>query len=365
MPESGTDRTRRRAKFYGILLAGFVAIASLLLVAITHEPKTAVSSPVPARAAIVPQVADAKSETEILFRGKSFAAVERRLVAQFAGIFTNIKIAEGQTVKEGDVLAEYKVQRDSIFQIGNKLEPRRILALKQTIQKQQKELTSLRASGLPIKRLLLERAENALADAKALRAKDLASEELVRERKRQVEQIEKEILDINESIKQAEDALKISKRNLRYAQRERERLLEVLEWQGNRPYSESSMPINKAFLKAPMAGKVIWISPGTVENAEFRGNFHAMTMAKMDEIIVRCKVHELDLVKLKLGDRGTATFDAIPEKPYPCRVSRIPWVSRNPQLEVPADYDIECVIENPDAKIKAGLTCNVKIGVKQ
>jgi hypothetical protein len=58
-------------------------------------------------------------------------------------------------------------------------------------------------------------------------------------------------------------------------------------------------------------------------------------------------------------------FDAIPDKKYPCKVSRIPWVSRNPALEVPADYEIECLLENGDGKIKDGLTCNVRVSVTQ
>ena len=40
-------------------------------------------------------------------------------------------------------------------------------------------------------------------------------------------------------------------------------------------------------------------------------------------------------------------------------------MSRNPSLEVPADYEIECLLQNPDVRIKAGMTCNVKVSIKQ
>ena len=120
-----------------------------------------------------------------------------------------------------------------------------------------------------------------------------------------------------------------------------------------------------AYVKAPIDGEVIWISPDLRVKAETPPGFMAMTIAPMNSLVVRCKVHELDLVKLKSGDRGTVVFDAIPDKKYSCLVSRIPWVSRNPALEVPADYDIECTIENPDGKIKDGLTCNVKVSIAQ
>ena len=105
---------------------------------------------------------------------------------------------------------------------------------------------------------------------------------------------------------------------------------------------------------------MVWISPEISVSSETAKGFHAMTLAPMNPILVRCKVHELDLVKLKTGDRGTIVFDAMPDKKYPCKVSRIPWTSRNAALEVPADYDIECLLENQDGKIKDGLTCNVQ-----
>jgi hypothetical protein len=80
---------------------------------------------------------------------------------------------------------------------------------------------------------------------------------------------------------------------------------------------------------------------------------------------VRCKVHELDLVKLKTGDRGLVIFDAVPDARYDCRVSRIPWISQNPALDLPSDYIVECVLDKPDKTLKEGLTCNVKVRVTQ
>jgi hypothetical protein len=171
--------------------------------------------------------------------------------------------------------------------------------------------------------------------------------------------------EIEDSIRLVKAALKKNQEDLRFAESQQQRAVELLEWRGNRSYTDSKLPVNKAFLKAPIDGKIIWISPMAREKSEFKVGFHAMTMARMDTIVVRCKVHELDLVKLKRGDRGTASFDAIPGKRYPCKINRISWISRNPRLEFPADYDIECMLDKPDEKIKDGLTCNVRIGVTQ
>ncbi|MGO9565914.1 MAG: HlyD family secretion protein [Desulfomonilaceae bacterium] len=365
MPEFDTDKPRRRAKALGVFLAIFVAIASLVLVAITQEPKSAVSSPGPANAAIVPQIADAKSEAEILFRGKSFAVVKRNLVFNFSGEIVDIPVKEGQAVNKDDTLATYKLDRESVIRVQNVLYPEQVLSLKKTLYDQQINLDKLTKVNLAVKRLDLERAEKELSDLRELQSKGMAHTEAVKARDRQLQQIRKETLEIEDSIKQAEAGLAKTKEDLRFYEAKQKRDLDLLEWQASRSYSDSNLPVQTAFLKAPIEGNVVWISPEIRVDSETKAGFHAMTLAPMNPMVVRCKVHELDLVKLKPGDRGTIVFDAMPDKKYPCKVSRIPWMSRNEALEVPADYDIECLLENSDGKIKDGLTCNVRVSITE
>jgi multidrug resistance efflux pump len=365
MPEFDTDKPRRRAKALGVFLATFVALASLVLVAITQEPKSAVSSPSPAKAAIVPQIADAKSEAEILFRGKSFAVVKRNLIFYFSGEIVDIPVKDGQAVNKGDTLAAYKLDRESVMHVHNVLYPEQVLSLKKSVYDQQINLDKLTKVSLAVKRLDLERVEKEFSNLRELQSKEMAEAEAVKNKERQVQQVKKEILEIEDSVKQAEGGLAKTKDDLRFYEAKQKRDLDLLEWQTNRSYADSNLPIDKAFLKAPIGGNVVWISPEISVNSETAKGFHAMTLAPMNPILVRCKVHELDLVKLKTGDLGTIVFDAMPDKKYPCKVSRIPWTSRNAALEVPADYDIECLLENQDGKIKDGLTCNVRVNITE
>jgi multidrug resistance efflux pump len=365
MPEFDTDKPRRRVKALGVFLATFVALAALVLVAITQEPKSAVSSPSPAKAAIVPQIADAKSEAEIVFRGKSFAVVKRNLIFYFSGEVVDIPVKEGQAVNKDDILASYKLDRESVMRVHNVLYPEQVLSLKKSLYDQQISLDKLTKVSLAVKRLDVERVEKELADLRELQSKEMAPAEAVKNRERQLQQMKKETLEIEDSIKQAEAGLAKTKEDLRFYEAKQKRDLDLLEWQTNRSYSDSKLPLDKAFLKAPIEGNVVWISPEIRVNSETAKGFHAMTLAPMNPILVRCKVHELDLVKLKTGDRGTIVFDAMPDKNYTCKVSRIPWTSRNSALEVPADYDIECLLENQDGKIKDGLTCNVRVNITE
>ncbi len=218
---------------------------------------------------------------------------------------------------------------------------------------------------MPQRKIELKRAEKDVSDAKELFAKGLTAKAALDYREEQLQIAKKGILETEDTIKQVELSITRGKEDVRFYESRQKREVELLEWQAQRSYSDTSVPLDIAYLKAPISGQVIWMQQEFQPRAELPAGFQAITVAPMDSMVVRCKVHELDLVKLQVGDKGTVTFDAIPEKKYQCKISRIPWVSRNPALEVPADYDIECVLEDVDAKLKDGLTCNVKVTVRQ
>jgi multidrug resistance efflux pump len=365
MPEFNTERSGRRTRVAGVLLAIFVAVASLALVALTHEPKRADSSPAPAKAAIVPQIADAKSEAEIIFRGKSFPTLKRNVLVQLKGSIQDINIVEGQPVQKDQVLASYKLEREPLNHVYRVLYSDQVLNLKKSLTDQIVNLEKHTEIVLPQRKIDLQRAEKDLSDSKELLAKGLGAPYPVELKEQAVQSTKKGIQDLNETIKQIEQGITRTKEDIRFYEANHKRTIEILEWQTQRSYSDPALPVDIAYLKAPIAGQVIWMNPDLQVKAELNPGFHAMTVAPMDAMVVRCKVHELDLVRLQMGDKGTVTFDAIPEKKYQCKISRIPWVSRNPALEVPADYDIECVLEDADSRLKDGLTCNVKVTIRQ
>lgn len=363
MPESDIDTRPQRTKVYGVLLAAVVAIGSLILVAITYEPKNAVSSPAPPKAVSVPEMAGAKSEVEILFRGKSFCAVKRKMVMPFGGVITKVSGENGQAVQKDDVLAAYKLDRESVIHVEQVLFPESVLNLKKTLLDQQTELDRLTAVTLPIRRSEEQRLEKELADLKELQSRNMASAEAVDNKDRDYQAAKKQALEVVQSIQQSKASIAKTQEDLKFYQDKQKRDLDLLEWQTGRSYGDRSLPTDVAYLRAPIAGQVIWTAAELAEHSELAKGTEALTVAAMRPMIVRCKVHELDLVRLKTGDRGTVTFDAMPSKKIGCRITSIPWLSRNPALDVPADYDIECLLENPDESIKDGLTCNVKIHV--
>jgi multidrug resistance efflux pump len=352
-------------KILGALLAIGVAVVSLVLIAVTQEPKHADSSPGPAVAASVPQIADAKSEAEILFRGKSASILKRTVTIPFTGEITQILVREGQLLNENDQIVEYKLDRQSMNQVHRTLYPETVLNLKKTAYDRKIQLEKLNKVSLPIKKMDLDRHEKELRDLRELQDREMAALDAVKLKEKQVLATKKEVFEIEETIRQYEADLARVNEDLRFFEEKQKRDIELLEWQTHRSYSDSDLPLNVAFLKAPLAGQVIWMAPEIAVKSEVPAGSHVVTVAPNTGMIVRCKVHELDLVRLRTGDRGTAVFDALPDKKYGCKISRIPWVSRNPSLEVPADYELECELESPDLRLKDGLTCNVKISVAQ
>lgn len=349
---------------YGVILACLIAVGSFILTALTHEPRPAVSGPMPARAAIVPQLADTKSEAEVLFRGKAFAEFKRDVTLRFTAEIDEIHVTEGQKVRQGEVVVSYSLDRASVMQVHNTLFPEAVLRFQQMLYEQELALERLTGVSLDLKRLRLDRILKELSDLEQLQTKNLANLEAIKNKQREADATKKEMEEIENSIKQTTGAMEKTRENLKHYEEKQKKAIELLEWQNNRSYADPNIPVEKGFLTSPVDGQVIWISPMLRAKAELPAGFRALTVAPMDAVVVRCKVHELDLVKLKTGDRGSVTFDAIPDKTYTCKVSRIPWISRNQALEAPADYEIECVLENPDTRLKEGLTCNVKVSIK-
>jgi multidrug resistance efflux pump len=365
MQDSRINKSWRRTKIFGAVLVSIAGVVVLVLVAITHEPKSAMSSPGPAKAAIVPQIADTKSEAELLFRGKSFSVLHRRIGMPFGGEILSISAKDGESVKKDDVLATYKLDRVAMMEVHQTLYAEQVHNQRTAVNNQQVEVDRLRNVTLPVKKIELERAEKELSDLRELRAKNLAAPDAVTSKQRHVEIAKKEYLGVVESLKQAEASLAKMTDDLRFFEQKQKRDLDLLEWRTNRTYTNSDIPVDRAFLKAPISGHLIWMAPELRVNAEMSKGVPVLTVATMNHMVVRCKAHELELVKLKTGDRGSVNFDAIPDKTYACKISRIPGISRNSALEVPADYEIECVLENPDAQIRDGLSCNVKVSIAQ
>jgi multidrug resistance efflux pump len=365
MPQYASEKPVPRIKAFGLLLAMLVAAGSFILVALTHDPKQAVSSPSPANAAIVPQIADAKSEMEIRLRGKSFAALKRPVALAFSGILTEVRVQEGDDVEKGQILAVYKLDRQSMMHVHNVLFAGSIDNLKASVKAEEEKLQEYSEIELPRKEKALRDAEKQLHDLRTLFHKGMATEQALEKAEYTLKTHRENLEQYKEAIDQQRQNLERQKERLRHQIATYNRQVDLLEWETKRSYDQGNLPKDIAYLKAPISGKIFEVHPALRTGAYLNKGFEAMSVAPSGIVLVRCRVHELDLVKLRPGQAGTVTFDALPEKSYRAAVTRIPWASLNPSLTVPADYQIECQLDDPDGLLKEGLTCNVKLSITQ
>ncbi len=110
----------------------------------------------------------------------------------------------------------------------------------------------------------------------------------------------------------------------------------------------------KGILSAPISGHIIWVNPNLREGAEMKSGV-AFWIGKMDPMVIRARVHEIEVVRLKLGDMADFSTNSIPGRKFEAKVSRISWSTINPQLHLPSYYEVEFEVANSDFVLREGL----------
>jgi multidrug resistance efflux pump len=108
-------------------------------------------------------------------------------------------------------------------------------------------------------------------------------------------------------------------------------------------------------------GYVLWINPDLRKGVKLNRDTDLFQVGILDPIVIRAQVHEIEAVRLKLGDKAKVTFDSMPGKEFTATVSRIPWAPLPTSLQQPSYYEIELTLPNPDMSLKEGLKGTVTI----
>ena len=83
-------------------------------------PGAAFAAEAPATQATQPP---SSGESEIIFNGKLFCSLKRRIDLPFKGIITSLRVHSGQPVKAGDILATYRLAPEARLAIQQRLSP--------------------------------------------------------------------------------------------------------------------------------------------------------------------------------------------------------------------------------------------------
>ena len=262
---------------------------------------------------------------EIYLGGKLSCSLKRNAVMPFKGVFTKLIATAGQKVKQGDVLAKYRLSPDVVLQIRRRISPPQIADLEIGLNDVEKGLSSL---------------EGRYNEARNLMAKNMASEQSLT----QVEN-EKRLLE--------ERRAALKQRIAQERQFARDDTLALKEQLGA-AFTPNHVP-EVVSLLAPVNGQVVSINSEVREGAEVGPGLPAFTIGTTDPMIMKTQVFETDSVQFNIGDSAEITVESLPNRKFEAKISRIALTPVNPGLGDPSYYELEFSVRNPDLTLKDGL----------
>jgi membrane fusion protein, macrolide-specific efflux system len=126
--------------------------------------------------------------------------------------------------------------------------------------------------------------------------------------------------------------------------------------------------LRDARIVAPASGTAIRrkIEPGemVVPGVESTFEKRALLMiADLSRLVIKVELSQIDVSKVRVGQRVTATFDGLPEEHFAARVTEIaPASTKAKDLDV---FPIKAELDRPDPRIKPGMTADVRIHIEE
>jgi hypothetical protein len=71
-------------------------------------------------------------------------------------------------------------------------------------------------------------------------------------------------------------------------------------------------------------------------------------------MVIRAQVHEIEAMRIGLGDEADFSLESIPDRTLRAKISRISWTSLTP-MESPSYYEVELEVPNHDYVLREGL----------
>lgn len=275
------------------------------------------------------RAAEATATTAVIAHGKCFCPVQARVIMPFEGTVLSITSQLGQPVRKGDVMFQYR------------LNSREALSLHHLFY--QSPIGELEISLLEL--------EDALSEL------NLQKEELETLHQQQMAPL-KGLDRITRKIQLITQKKQIQQRRL---QAERDLAREERRNAGvalGLTHEMGQVPA-EAFLRAPMDGHIIWMSPELREGAMIGKNTPLVQIGIMDPMMVRAQVHEIEAAGIKPGDPSEVSIESLPGQIFKATVQRIPWVPLQTSLTQPTYYEVELSVPNPDLLIKEGFKAQV------
>jgi multidrug efflux pump subunit AcrA (membrane-fusion protein) len=270
-------------------------------------------------------------DSEIIFNGKLFCSLKRRVDLPFKGIITSLRVHSGQRVEAGEILATYRLAPEAVLAIQQRLSPPQLSELTTKLAEVDRGLVPLKSKQQELNQLV---------------QKKLAPPQSLAQTNRELEFMEKQKVTLQGRLQN----------DRQLAQQDREVLSHLLGSSLKSGQVPEEVP-----LKAPISGYVIWVNPEVRVGAELPPLPAAFQVGVMNPMVVRAQAFEIEALQIKVGDRAEVTLDSLPGRKFQAEVSRISWSSITTGAEQPAYYEVELQVPNPDLALKEGLKAHIVI----
>jgi multidrug resistance efflux pump len=268
---------------------------------------------------------------DLTFTGKLVCSLKRPVLLPVAAEIISLTVNPGQKVQQGEILGRYRLVPESLQALRRSLNPSQITQLRAKVAEIDKGLTTLKSKEKTLRELSRQ---------------NLAAPQSLAQVEREIKALSRQRAALKEGLEQSQQSIKEEKALLR-------KQLGV-------PLKSGQVP-EKGVLVAPIDGHVVWMHPDLRQGAQLKGGTPVVMVGVMDPMLLRARVHEIEALKLKVGDEADITMESLPGRKFKARVSRLPWAPTVLSLEHPTYYEVEFEVANPDLIVKEGLKANLVV----
>jgi HlyD family secretion protein/macrolide-specific efflux system membrane fusion protein len=135
-------------------------------------------------------------------------------------------------------------------------------------------------------------------------------------------------------------------------------------------YNAASDQLRYTHILAPINGTVTerGIQQGEVVTPGVQATFDGkalLTVADLSVLIVKADLNQIDVAKVRMGQKVTVTLDALPGKTYDATITKIAPASVTPKDKQVDVFPVEATLTTADALIKPGMTADVRIHIEK
>jgi multidrug resistance efflux pump len=268
---------------------------------------------------------------DLTLTGKLVCSLKRAILLPYPAEIVSLEVKPGEEVRQGQVLGRYRLLPEAVQALARRLSPPQLQELEARVTEAEKALATLRGKEKGLRELARQ---------------NLASPQSVVQLERELKAAARQQGILASSLARERSLLQEDRR--------------LLSRQLGVPVSPGQVPGEGVFL-APVPGRVLWLHPDLRAGAELKGPEPVLMVGRLDPMLLKARVHEIEALQLKEGQKAEVSLEALPGKTFEGRLSRLPWAPPALSLEHPTYYEVEFEVANPELVLREGLKATLTL----